>query len=698
VASRGRPSAPLPLLAPLSSSKPRLPLVPAAAAGGGGGGGRGGGFGAGPSSSSSAPPKKKKSNNNKKRKPSGGGGGGQKSRSPSPLDYDDNEDDEDLEALAAEAEEAAAAAAARGGNADGTDDGTAANDNFNPPPSPEVLYAALQPVPPPEPYVGPVRAARVEGGKAGMGVVATRTLAAGELALVCLPLAAARRLPAEREGEEGEDEEDNNSGSDDDQQSAPNSNNNDDGAAAYEPDDDDLDALAGQLLAAATAGGDADRQRRRALAWLSYIESDDGSGAAAEPSLRDLAGAFIDDDDDEEGDEEKQPQQQPLPPPPSQGTDAYASLEHACADATDLAFRVELEDAAASTLRRAIDEAAGAPVGPDELRRAAAGAAMDADAAAAAAEAQGTPAKIAAPPGVPAAVVGLWPAFSLFNHSCAPTASVVAVDDPSGGAGSSGGDNSTTPLVALHVRAARPVAKGAELTASHLPPSLLLSPLSARRAALEREHGLASCSCPRCRDEARQDPKLRDLIEDLHAAATSAVAPALADALARGDGQAVRRCRDQCAAYAEVADAAFARLALRPRSQLWAQASLFRLYEALALAVAASGEGRDPRLLELLAALAGLAAPGSPEHVFWARQFLADEEGSSAGGEEEEDDGARRHADGGCYRAHEARYGKGMGRALYGALALAAGAAEEMAGGAGGDGDEDDEDDGEEDD
>jgi hypothetical protein len=219
---------------------------------------------------------------------------------------------------------------------------------------------------------------------------------------------------------------------------------------------------------------------------------------------------------------------------------------------------------------------------------------------------------------------------------------------------------------------------------------------------LEREHGLDSCSCPRCRDEARQDPKLRDLVEDLHAAATSAVAPALADALSRGDAQAVRRCRDQCAAYAEVADAAFARLALRPRSQLWAQASLFRLYEALALAVAASGEGRDPRLLELLAALAGLAAPGSPEHVFWARQFLADEEGSSAGGEEEEegedDDDARRHADGWCYRAHEARYGKGMGRALYGALALAAGAAEEMAGGGGGDDEDEDEEDYEEED
>jgi hypothetical protein len=99
--------------------------------------------------------------------------------------------------------------------------------------------------------------------------------------------------------------------------------------------------------------------------------------------------------------------------------------------------------------------------------------------------------------------------------------------------------------------------------------------------------------------------------------------------------------------------------------------------------VAAAGE-RDPRLLELLAALAALAAPGSREHVFWARQFLADAE------DHEDDADARRHAEGLCYRAHEARYGRALSRPLYGALLQGANSAEEMAAYDGGDDDDDD--------
>lgn len=50
------------------------------------------------------------------------------------------------------------------------------------------------------------------------------------------------------------------------------------------------------------------------------------------------------------------------------------------------------------------------------------------------------------------------------------------------------------------------------------------------------------------------------------------------------------------------------------------QASLFRLYELAALATAACGD-EDPRLIELLAALAAEVAPGSEEHVCWARRY-----------------------------------------------------------------------------
>ena len=58
----------------------------------------------------------------------------------------------------------------------------------------------------------------------------------------------------------------------------------------------------------------------------------------------------------------------------------------------------------------------------------------------------------------------------------------------------------------------------------------------------------------------------------------------------------------------------------RAPSHLCAQASLFRLYELAALATAAEGD-EQPRLIELLAALAAEVAPGSEEAVYWARRY-----------------------------------------------------------------------------
>eukprot|EP00879_Flechtneria_rotunda_P028273 GHRR01030371.1.p1 GENE.GHRR01030371.1~~GHRR01030371.1.p1 ORF type:complete len:119 (+),score=26.10 GHRR01030371.1:852-1208(+) len=59
---------------------------------------------------------------------------------------------------------------------------------------------------------------------------------------------------------------------------------------------------------------------------------------------------------------------------------------------------------------------------------------------------------------------------------------------------------------------------------------------------------------------------------------------------------------------------------VRVKFLLMPQASLFKLYELTAAAVAACGEV-DARLLELLAALAGEVCAGSEQHIFWARQF-----------------------------------------------------------------------------
>jgi hypothetical protein len=59
-----------------------------------------------------------------------------------------------------------------------------------------------------------------------------------------------------------------------------------------------------------------------------------------------------------------------------------------------------------------------------------------------------------------------------------------------------------------------------------------------------------------------------------------------------------------------VLDAALTKFRIKPQSQTWIQASMFRLYELLSAALFALDES-DPRLLELLQASA-LARPPLP--------------------------------------------------------------------------------------
>lgn len=70
----------------------------------------------------------------------------------------------------------------------------------------------------------------------------------------------------------------------------------------------------------------------------------------------------------------------------------------------------------------------------------------------------------------------------------------------------------------------------------------------------------------------------------------------------------------------QVVDAGFSKLGVKQQSQVWLQASLFKLYELTAVVAAACG-APDPQLIELLAALAAEVAPGSTEHLFWAQQY-----------------------------------------------------------------------------
>eukprot|EP00775_Hariotina_reticulata_P007086 gene7086-7299_t len=187
----------------------------------------------------------------------------------------------------------------------------------------------------------------------------------------------------------------------------------------------------------------------------------------------------------------------------------------------------------------------------------------------------------------------------------------------------------------------------------------LLAPLTVRRERIQQLMGY-KCMCPRCRDEEKQDRNLLQLVSDVYESCVDQIGPDLEDAVEKDDDEALEGLRDQLAAYCEVLDAGFSKLAVKQQSQIWLQASLFKLYELTFVAAAACGEV-DARLLELLAALAGEVSPGSADHVFWARQYRDE----VAADEEAQFDGALRQAEQSCFTAYQMRYGGGLSRALY---------------------------------
>lgn len=79
-------------------------------------------------------------------------------------------------------------------------------------------------------------------------------------------------------------------------------------------------------------------------------------------------------------------------------------------------------------------------------------------------------------------LVGLFPLFSFFNHSCSPNACYMVVDD------------------AMVVRASTDVKVGEQLLISYIGPRVL-QPLEQRREYLESSYGF-ECRCPRCLFEA----------------------------------------------------------------------------------------------------------------------------------------------------------------------------------------------------
>ncbi|KAJ9534583.1 hypothetical protein QJQ45_022174, partial [Haematococcus lacustris] len=222
-------------------------------------------------------------------------------------------------------------------------------------------------------------------------------------------------------------------------------------------------------------------------------------------------------------------------------------------------------------------------------------------------------------------VIGLWPEHALLNHSCVPsTVSYL--------------DRQVGHLITRITR--KGVAAGGELFTNYLG-DMVMTPLHIRQASLQQRYGF-TCTCPRCKAEAKLDPGLQQLIRDIYESCTDQwwqqVREELEAAVTEGDEEVLAGLCDQLAAYVEVMDAAFHKTQLSERSQVWVQvrlsvelwkgvlrASLHCLYELLYLVLEALGQERDPQLAPLLQARPLSFKSDSLEMAcFWARTHLFD--------------------------------------------------------------------------
>eukprot|EP00879_Flechtneria_rotunda_P014654 GHRR01015313.1.p1 GENE.GHRR01015313.1~~GHRR01015313.1.p1 ORF type:complete len:503 (+),score=115.18 GHRR01015313.1:615-2123(+) len=151
----------------------------------------------------------------------------------------------------------------------------------------------------------------------------------------------------------------------------------------------------------------------------------------------------------------------------------------------------------------------------------------------------------------PKTLVGIWPELALMPHSCCPNTTVLVHKS------------------AAIVHSSRSIPKQAAVYQNLLGPQLL-APLMERRQLLQQIRGI-KCICPRCRDEERQDPNLLQLIADIYESCTQQIEPELGAAVDADDDVALERLKDQLAAYCEVVDAGFSKLAIKQQSQVWLQ-------------------------------------------------------------------------------------------------------------------------------
>lgn len=251
------------------------------------------------------------------------------------------------------------------------------------------------------------------------------------------------------------------------------------------------------------------------------------------------------------------------------------------------------------------------------------------------------------------AIVGLWPEFSLVNHSCAPNTVAFIV-----------GTN-------ILVQVVRTIPAGAEATASYLG-ELVLAPLKWRREWLHGSYGF-TCECERCTAEEALPGPLASAVAAVYERASS---PALEDtiltAMEKSDAAAVAPLRDELQGLVDWVERLMGEHGLEDQVRVWVRASLYRAYRMLAMlkdlpqkggppssslfAKPQPGEQRpfsNPEVPQGLAKIIESVAAGSDDHLFLAMDTLLRSAESFP-----RDDPRVGEATKVCLRAHLLRYGR----------------------------------------
>jgi len=155
--------------------------------------------------------------------------------------------------------------------------------------------------------------------------------------------------------------------------------------------------------------------------------------------------------------------------------------------------------------------------------------------AAAAATASSTAGSTAAPEPAPSSQatshVGLWPHFSLLNHSCLPNAVHYVVGST------------------MVVRAVHPIAPGDEVLVSYLGREDF-APAQSRQQVLQQRFGF-HCTCPRCSLESLLPPSTTSTLAELYSDVQHRLAPQFNEAVMVKDMAGVEQVGQQLASWSE---------------------------------------------------------------------------------------------------------------------------------------------------